>query len=82
MDMAAHAIDLDHPQEDRIIPLYRSDDDAGVEERWRRFAEALGLPMTGAFEPGLVTGSIFEFRVMRSSRKARRRAGAPAGGLG
>ncbi len=47
---AIGAIDLDHPETDRIIPLFRTtnEDKGEVERRWQAFADALGKPMTGS----------------------------------
>jgi len=48
--MAIGAIDLDHSETDRIIPLFRTtnEDKGEIERRWQAFADALGKPMTGS----------------------------------
>ncbi len=59
MDFAAHAIDLDHSDEARIIPLLRTDRDENVEQRWAELAKALGKPQLGTFDAGTVKCSMF-----------------------
>lgn len=73
-DFAAYALDLDHPLEQRVVPLYRSDASEGVEERWSRYAQALGLPKTGAFPGDLVTRRMYGIPLTRSGRSRRKRA--------